>query len=174
MDNIPLSVLFLSLFILLLLSAFFSGSETGLMTLNRYRLRHAARKGNRAARMVENLLENAIKFSPAGGEVAVRLGVERVTAPLGGDGAGDGGRAVVEVADQGPGIPEEERRRVFERFVQLEAQPRGGNGDSGHGAVAAGNVAVRVLPSPWPGLVMASTFQSFSFSRCSTWVRRIL
>ena len=42
MDDIPLSVLFAVLFILILLSAFFSGSETGLMTLNRYRLRHLA------------------------------------------------------------------------------------------------------------------------------------
>ena len=53
----PLEVLFGILVLLILLSGFFSGSETALMSINRYRLRHAARKGNRAAHMVESLLE---------------------------------------------------------------------------------------------------------------------
>jgi Mg2+/Co2+ transporter CorB len=58
LDNIPLSVLFLSLFFLLLLSAFFSGSETGLMTLNRYRLRHLAEDRQHAgARRAQDLLK---------------------------------------------------------------------------------------------------------------------
>ena len=58
MDDIPLGVLFLTLFILLLLSAFFSGSETGLMTLNRYRLRHLAEDRNHpGARRAQRLLQ---------------------------------------------------------------------------------------------------------------------
>ena len=57
MDDIPLSVLFITLFILLLLSAFFSGSETGLMTLNRYRLRHLADKQHPGACRAQQLLE---------------------------------------------------------------------------------------------------------------------
>jgi Mg2+/Co2+ transporter CorB len=43
--------------VLLVLSAFFSGTETALMSLNRYRLRHQARAGNRAARVAEWLLQ---------------------------------------------------------------------------------------------------------------------
>jgi Mg2+/Co2+ transporter CorB len=42
---------------LLLLSAFFSSTETALMSLNRYRLRHRARSGNHAARLTEKLLQ---------------------------------------------------------------------------------------------------------------------
>lgn len=42
---------------MLMLSAFFSGSETGLMTMNRYRLRTRAKKGERAARLAQGLLE---------------------------------------------------------------------------------------------------------------------
>ena len=42
MDDTPLSVLLAALFLLIVLSAFFSGSETGLMTINRYRLRNMA------------------------------------------------------------------------------------------------------------------------------------
>ncbi len=57
MDDIPLSALLLSLFLLILLSAFFSGSETGLMTLNRYRLRHLAENGHPGARRAERLLK---------------------------------------------------------------------------------------------------------------------
>ncbi|HUO82400.1 MAG TPA: HlyC/CorC family transporter [Gammaproteobacteria bacterium] len=55
-DDVPLGVLFGILALLLLLSAFFSGSETALMSLNRYRLRHRARSGVRGARLAEALL----------------------------------------------------------------------------------------------------------------------
>ncbi len=57
MDEIHLGVLFFALFILILLSAFFSGSETGLMTLNRYRLRHLAEQGHPGAQRAARLLE---------------------------------------------------------------------------------------------------------------------
>jgi Mg2+/Co2+ transporter CorB len=56
-DDIPLSALFSVLIVLLLLSAFFSGSETALMRLNRYKLRHRARDGYRGAILAEKLLE---------------------------------------------------------------------------------------------------------------------
>lgn len=57
MNDIPLTALFALLLVLLLLSAFFSSSETGLMTLNRYRLRHRAKQGNRGARLASSLLQ---------------------------------------------------------------------------------------------------------------------
>jgi len=56
-SELPLGVLFGLLLLLVLLSAFFSGSETGLMTLNRYRLRHLARAGHPGARRAARLLE---------------------------------------------------------------------------------------------------------------------
>src|SRR5262249_2157550 len=52
---------------------------------------------------VANLLDNAVKYVPRGGHVRVRVG-------------GDGARARIEVADDGPGIPESFRDRAFERF----------------------------------------------------------
>ena len=52
----PLASLIGLLVVLLLLSAFFSGSETALMSLNRYQLRHKARQGHRGARLAEKLL----------------------------------------------------------------------------------------------------------------------
>jgi len=56
-DDIPLPALFGILAVLLVLSAFFSGSETALMRLNRYRLRHKVREGHRGALLAEKLLE---------------------------------------------------------------------------------------------------------------------
>jgi Mg2+/Co2+ transporter CorB len=56
-DDIPLAGLFGLLVVLLLLSAFFSGSETALMSLNRYKLRHRARAGHRGATLAEKLLQ---------------------------------------------------------------------------------------------------------------------
>ena len=56
-DEIPLAGLISLLFVLLLLSAFFSGSETALMSLNRYQLRHKAREGHRGARLADKLLQ---------------------------------------------------------------------------------------------------------------------
>ena len=63
-----------------------------------------------------NLLNNAIKFSPRDGRLALRL-------------AREGGEAVCTVADQGPGMDEETRRRVFEKFYQGDtAHATEGNG----------------------------------------------
>lgn len=55
-DDVPLAASLGLLFVLLLFSAFFSGSETALMSLNRYRLRHKARSGHRGAKLAEDLL----------------------------------------------------------------------------------------------------------------------
>ena len=57
LNNAPLWLLLLVLAVLLLLSAFFSGSETGLMAINRYRLRHQAKSGHRGAQRVSRLLK---------------------------------------------------------------------------------------------------------------------
>jgi Mg2+/Co2+ transporter CorB len=57
LNTIPISVLASILVALVLISGFFSGSETALMTLNRYRLRHQANNGNKAAQRTAKLLE---------------------------------------------------------------------------------------------------------------------
>jgi Mg2+/Co2+ transporter CorB len=57
LDDIPLSALLILLALLVGLSAFFSGSETGLMMLNRYRLQHRARQGERSSKLALSLLQ---------------------------------------------------------------------------------------------------------------------
>jgi Mg2+/Co2+ transporter CorB len=56
MDGVSLESLYFTLAILILLSGFFSSSETGLMAINKYRLRHLANKGHRGARLAQKLL----------------------------------------------------------------------------------------------------------------------
>jgi signal transduction histidine kinase len=65
--------------------------------------------------VIGNLLDNAVKFSPQGGRVEVGL-------------ARNGGSVRLSVADQGPGIPEEEREAVFARFYQARGNSHGGTG----------------------------------------------
>jgi len=57
LDTISTHALLLTLLVLLLVSAFFSGSETGLMSINRYRLRHLAQNKHKSAMRVEALLK---------------------------------------------------------------------------------------------------------------------
>lgn len=57
MDDIPLQVLYVALAVLLILSAFFSSSETGMLSLNRYRLRHLIKKHHKGAVRAGKLLE---------------------------------------------------------------------------------------------------------------------
>jgi signal transduction histidine kinase/DNA-binding response OmpR family regulator len=59
---------------------------------------------------VANLLSNAIKFTPPGGAITVEARVEDAPPP---------GWLAIVVCDSGPGIPEDERRRVFDRFHQV-------------------------------------------------------
>jgi two-component system sensor histidine kinase KdpD len=68
-------------------------------------------------RAVANVLDNALLWSPA--ELPVRI-----------DAAIMGGLAVIRVSDRGPGIPEEQRRQIFEPFHRL--------GDTGRRGVGAG------------------------------------
>jgi two-component system phosphate regulon sensor histidine kinase PhoR len=61
----------------------------------------------RLGQLARNLLDNAIKFSPSGSPVSVRV-------------FRDGGRPGFSVADLGPGIPRGERDRIFQRFYQVD------------------------------------------------------
>lgn len=74
--------------------------------------------GNRhlLGQAIGNLLENAIKFTPAGGRILLATKESK-------------GRAILEVSDTGPGIPPAERERVMLRFVRLDsARDTPGNG----------------------------------------------
>ena len=97
---------------------------------------------NLISQAVANLLDNAIKYTPEGGSIVVSLEQSA------------GGPQVV-VADNGPGISAEERRRVTDRFVRLESSrnsPGTGLGLSLVAAVARMHDAELVLDDNQPGL----------------------
>ncbi|NNM06839.1 MAG: hypothetical protein HKO65_17215 [Gemmatimonadetes bacterium] len=71
-------------------------------------------------RVVWNLLGNAVKFSPQGGRVEVHL-------------VRTDGATLVEIADQGPGIPEDELKKIFERFYRTDESRTPGELESGTG-----------------------------------------
>jgi signal transduction histidine kinase len=71
-------------------------------------------------RVVENLITNAVEHTPAGGRVVIRVGPR------------DEGVEIA-VADEGPGIPEPHRERVFEKFARLELRKAGVSGNRGLG-----------------------------------------
>jgi two-component system OmpR family sensor kinase len=65
--------------------------------------------------LVRNLVDNAVRYTPAGGRVDVSVRAEA-------------GAAVLAVEDTGPGIPPAERERVFDRFYRASGAPAGGSG----------------------------------------------
>ena len=82
--------------------------------------------------LLSNLIGNALRFTPAGGCVDVACGI-------------DGGRAFMEVADTGPGIPPAERERVFDRFYRRAAaiEPR----DDGVGSAGGSGLGLSIVRS---------------------------
>lgn len=65
--------------------------------------------------MIRNLIDNAVRYTPAGGEVTAAVDA-------------GGGEVVLRVIDSGPGIPAELRERVFDRFYRVEGSRRPGCG----------------------------------------------
>jgi signal transduction histidine kinase len=98
---------------------------------------------------IANLLDNAVKYSPAGGRIALIL------ARTG------GGGAALSVADSGPGIAAEDRERVLQRFVRLDdsrGTPGSGLGLSLVAAVAKLHDIALTLDDNEPGLRITLTF----------------
>jgi two-component system OmpR family sensor kinase len=89
--------------------------------------------------MLENLVDNALRYTPAGGRVDVQVRIDPAT-----------NDAVLSVIDSGPGMPSEERERAFARFYRGSSARRGDVAGSGLGlaivkATAEGHEAQVVL-----------------------------
>lgn len=82
----------------------------------------------RLERVIENLLDNAVSFSPPGGEIDIAI-------------TGNAGRVTLTVCDHGPGIPVERRERIFDRFHSIRPEGEGFGDHSGLGLAIARTVA---------------------------------
>ncbi len=104
----------------------------------------------RVRQVLNNLLENAIKYSPSGGQITITCEVE-------------GDHVVVGVADQGKGIPPEYLDKIFERFFQVDAASTRKTGGSGLGlSIAKGIIEAQggkiwAESQPGPGTVFRFT-----------------
>lgn len=78
----------------------------------------------RISQAVDNLLTNAIKFSPPGTNINLTL-------------RKDNGAAIFSVCDEGPGIPVEEQHMLFNEFQRLSIRPTGGESSTGLGLAIA-------------------------------------
>ena len=76
--------------------------------------------------LMRNLVDNAIKYTPAGGTVDIEL--RRIPAEAKVKGVAAPGRVLLSVEDSGPGIPPDERERVFSRFYRVPGSQAGGSG----------------------------------------------
>ena len=90
-------------------------------------------------RIVENLIGNAVKFTPAGGKVRVQLDMRD-------------GQAIISVSDNGIGIPPEMLPHVFDRFFQVD-----GSRKRRHGGVGLGLALVKELVESYGGWVTADS-----------------
>jgi two-component system OmpR family sensor kinase len=70
--------------------------------------------GDRLSQVFSNLVDNALKYAPSGGQVTIRM--QQVN-----------GQVEIRVADNGPGIPPEDLERIFERFYQVDKSRRAAN-----------------------------------------------
>lgn len=82
----------------------------------------------RIRQIMDNLLSNAIKYSPAGTTVSVRC-------------FADNGNAIVEVEDEGPGISQSNRSRVFEIFGRLDHSDNRNTAGLGLGLAISAKIA---------------------------------
>ena len=73
-------------------------------------------------KIIMNLLSNAVKYTPDGGSIDISVNTS------GDNGDGATGNLIITVADTGIGIPEQERRQIFERFYQAGGTNTGGTG----------------------------------------------
>ena len=100
-------------------------------------------------RALLNVLVNALQFAPKGSEVEIALGAAH-------------GRITIEVRDRGPGIPAEQRERIFEMFVTTRPEGTGLGLFLARTAIQRCGGTIEALPRPGGGTIIRITLQPAS------------
>jgi two-component system, sensor histidine kinase and response regulator len=88
---------------------------------------------NATREVLENLISNALKYSPTDTKVVVTVGRKTLADASATDELPQSRTAVVTVRDQGPGISEDDIKKMFGKYVRLTAKPTGGEHSTGLG-----------------------------------------
>lgn len=108
-------------------------------------------------KVIMNLLSNAVKFSPKNGAIYIGLSCNH-----------ENGTFEIEVEDEGPGIPAEYRRNVFQRFYQIDRNPNIQKNGSGIGLALVSEIVklhkgkVDIFDSPMGGALIRLIFPGLS------------
>jgi PAS domain S-box-containing protein len=86
--------------------------------------------------VVENIMSNAVKFTPTGGRIAIEA-------------SRDGDYVLVQISDSGMGIPEEDKGRIFEKYYQVKSGSTASAGGSGLGLVICKRIVEDLGGSIW-------------------------
>jgi signal transduction histidine kinase len=86
--------------------------------------------------VLDNLVTNAIKYSPPGKRIWLRVTREP-------------GAVVCSIQDEGPGLSPEDQARLFQRGVRLSAVPTGGESSTGYGLAVADELITRLGGTIW-------------------------
>jgi signal transduction histidine kinase len=89
-----------------------------------------------AGAVLDNILSNAVKFSFPGKQIWVKIQV-------------DSGKVLCSIRDQGPGLSQEDQSKLYQRGVQLSAQPTGGEPSSGYGLAVAKDLIEKLGGDLW-------------------------
>ncbi|MEO5347501.1 MAG: response regulator [Magnetococcus sp. YQC-9] len=104
---------------------------------------------DRLAQVIDNLVSNAIKFSPSGSEITVRCGYMHE-------------RLFLQVVDQGPGIPDAERHRLFGAFQRLSTRPTAQEKSTGLGL----SIVKRIVDAHHGEIVVANNADCGAIFTC--------
>jgi two-component system sensor histidine kinase CpxA len=102
-------------------------------------------------RAIENIVRNAIRYSPAGGSVELEVASRKEQ---------DRTSAILRIMDRGPGVPDDMREAIFRPFVRVDSSRSESTGGFGVGLAIAERAihlhggVIRALPRPGGGLIV--------------------
>ena len=94
----------------------------------------------RLRQVIENLLDNALKFSPQGSSIGLAIHNQDEAPDAGAQRESNGGFVALDVSDRGPGVPDRYKRSIFDQFSQINGGKKGTGQGAGLGLAICRNI----------------------------------